>query len=419
MIYKSKGEVAPPGFELIEFTESGKSASIVPSSTKGVFLAIRRQDASERSEKRRLTDVGNDDDDDIVSDEEEEVDDGFGLEAAIQDVCIILVGKGEEPPEGFALIDKPLNTRNFSVKTCLAVRKGLPVGLCDVSLKPQILDRFPAEDYKNFPLPKELIEMFTFPQGIRLKRATLQDSPPAIHFSYAMSGDTAKCYANALVFYEPLKNTEATGGESDATSGSSLKAGDSGSAGINKFKVKTSQKKNIRSSTGKKPKTESNKKMIWVPKCICVITHYPFFRAFKQWLIQLYALSLSIKKIPSGVEKGGGVDSTTHAGVLESHISQLLLRTPVPLTPNPWFLNNAGIPIEISLSHFASPVVLKLPPRYGLPLLDCSFNNLLRYVDIMALVPRLPGMFKILTLVYVYTGVSVSTMYSPYLLIYY
>lgn len=337
----------------------------MPSSSKGVFLAIRRQDASEKSEKRRLTDVSDD------GEEEEDDDGGFGLEAAIQDVCVILVGRGEEPPESFTLIDKPLNTRNFSVKTCLAVRKGLSVGLCDVSLKPRILDRFPAQDYKNFPMPKELIEMFTFPQGIRLKRATLQDSPPAVHFSYAMSGDTAKCYANALIFYEPL-NTN-SGGDNDD--------GGDGGVGVNKFKVKTntSNKKNTRSE-GKR-KTDSNKMMIWAPKCICLISHYPFFKSFKQWLIQLYALSLSIKGANNALTSSV-VPGDSHSGVLESHISQLLLRTPVPLPPNPWFLSNAGIPIEISLSHFASPVVLKLPPRYGLPLLDCSFNNLLRWPQI-------------------------------------
>lgn len=146
------------------------------------------------------------------------VDAGYSLESAIQDVLVIAAGKGEQVPEGFSLIDKSLNTRTLGVKMCLAVRKvgplpsdsflhsthtlnhlltpppstkqALPVGLCDLPFQPevsspptppspsipypfvpltrrapQVLDRFPAENYHSFPLPAEMISMFSFPDG--------------------------------------------------------------------------------------------------------------------------------------------------------------------------------------------------------------------------------------------------------------
>lgn len=82
MVYTFKGEKAPPGYKLIEQTPSGRSANLVPSS-KGVFLAVRRQDGGR--EDGAL---------------------GYALEPAVMDVCVLLTGRGEVMPDGFVLLDK-------------------------------------------------------------------------------------------------------------------------------------------------------------------------------------------------------------------------------------------------------------------------------------------------------------------------
>ena len=39
---------------------------------------------------------------------------------------------------------------------------------------------------------------------------------------------------------------------------------------------------------------DKEKSILWAPKCICVLSHWPFFRPFRRWLVHLYALSLSL-----------------------------------------------------------------------------------------------------------------------------
>ena len=47
--------------------------------------------------------------------------------------------------------------------------------------------------------------MFSFPEGLRLKRASQLDAPQATYFNYVMVNEFAeKCYACCIIFYEPL-----------------------------------------------------------------------------------------------------------------------------------------------------------------------------------------------------------------------
>ena len=146
--------------------------------------------------------------------------DGYSLEPAIQDVCVICAGKNEQPPEGFTLVRKSLNTRALALKVLLripehtsqasprritsacnswcvqmnlAVRRAMPVGLCDLPFESQVVDRFPVENYFEFPLPEPQVSMFCFPDGLKLKRAPAQSAPSARFFSYVMTDE--KVYA--------------------------------------------------------------------------------------------------------------------------------------------------------------------------------------------------------------------------------
>ena len=104
------------------------------------------------------------------------------------------------------------------------------------------------------------------------------------------------------------------------------------------------------------------RRILWAPKCICVLSHWPFFRSFRRWLGQLYALSLS-----SSHQLSPGQS-------LERHISQFMLEVPLP--------DPLGLPVGVALSTHTSPIVFELPPRYGLPMLDLSFRNLLLCLDV-------------------------------------
>lgn len=97
---------------------------------QGVFLAVRRQDWGRAPG-------------------------GLYLAPAVQDLSVVLVGRGETPPPHFHLLDKALNTRSFATKTCLALRRGAPVGLCDLPWRPAVLDRYPDADAPGVePVPE-------------------------------------------------------------------------------------------------------------------------------------------------------------------------------------------------------------------------------------------------------------------------
>ena len=256
VVNKSKNEVPPPGFELIEKTPNGKSANLVPSSSRGVYIAVRRQDAlaklvheSRQAARRRLHSPppgvgtgsssrkkkdgsgrdggksgsggvgkrntltgardgdggaddgsGGDEDSDDLNDDDDGAMPGewaYHLEPAIQDVIVVASGRGESVPDGFLLIDKSLNTRRLAVKMCLAVRRAAPVGLCDLPFKASILDRFPRQDYTEFSLPESMLSMFSFPEGLRLKRASRLDAPQALYFNYVMVDNHGKARLHA------------------------------------------------------------------------------------------------------------------------------------------------------------------------------------------------------------------------------
>ena len=88
VVYTGRGDAVPRGYVLLDRTPLGKSANLVPSS-KGVFLAVRRQDWRAAKGAQAAVEGG-----------------AGHLEPAVQDVCVVLVGRGETTPPGFALIDK-------------------------------------------------------------------------------------------------------------------------------------------------------------------------------------------------------------------------------------------------------------------------------------------------------------------------
>jgi len=145
IVYTNVGRPAP-GYTLIETTLTGRSANLVPSSSKGVFLAVRRQDAGVIASG-------------AASWEEGASRYAHHLEPAVQDVSVVLVGKGEAAPPQFELLDKKLNTRGMATKTCLAVRRGPAVGLCDIPFRPQLLDRAPRADHADYELPHEMVSV--------------------------------------------------------------------------------------------------------------------------------------------------------------------------------------------------------------------------------------------------------------------
>ena len=53
----------------------------------------------------------------------------------------------------------------------IAFRPRTAVGMCDLRYESATLDRYPAQDSKNMPLPEKEMPLFAFPYGLRLEFA--------------------------------------------------------------------------------------------------------------------------------------------------------------------------------------------------------------------------------------------------------
>lgn len=148
--------------------------------------------------------------------------------------------------------------------------------------KSAVLDRFPLTDYDDIALPPQIC-MFALPEGVTLKLECSMPTSYVVvftsnevfvflhcnkcmlsHFSYTTRiFQGQRMYASVLSFYEPLSRTDIARltGESDADSAD-----------------KTVQ--------------------LWVPKCLCIISRWPFLDCFREVLKHIYNLSISTERIP-------------------------------------------------------------------------------------------------------------------------
>lgn len=108
------------------------------------------------------------------------------------------------------------------------------------------------------------------------------------------------------------------------------------------------------------PKTdeELNRYCLFAPRCLCIITHWPFYRAVRSFLQQIYRFSLSPSVVP-----------------IERYISYFVQYLPLP-PPGIHAMNlhlDLGLNDSVDLSA-VQPIVLHLPDARSLPLMDLDFD---------------------------------------------
>jgi DENN domain-containing protein 5 len=131
---------------------------------------------------------------------------------------------------------------------------------------PQILDRYPTEDRTDIILPTGLT-LFSLPDGMRL---FIKPKAPTF-FSFVQTSDTgAQLIGCCLTFYEEL-NREQRKSLHDLID--RAHEGDMSSSAIIDLKL-------------------------YIPRCICLLSRFPFIASFKKFLCYLYRLSLSPCSLP-------------------------------------------------------------------------------------------------------------------------
>ncbi|KAG2389520.1 hypothetical protein C9374_014080 [Naegleria lovaniensis] len=191
--------------------------------------------------------------------------------------------------------------------------------------KPVILDRYPKEDFPNYPLSNE-IPLFCFPSGeisISVDECTLPS-----FFTFVLTGsDGNKTYGACLNVWEEYNLDDVM-----------LPSRKSSEAQIDEDLI---------SLVFDPIKTERKSSTIYMSKSICIISHYPFYNVFKFFLTQMYRISITPSKIP-----------------IERFISNFVSEVPLP--------SQGKVQVHYSIGD--KEIYITRPPPNDLPLAELDFE---------------------------------------------
>ncbi|XP_075597226.1 DENN domain-containing protein 4C isoform X4 [Balearica regulorum gibbericeps] len=350
VIIKSTGETVPEGYTCIEATPTGLQANLNYGSLKSpeLFLCYKRG-----RDKPPLTDIG------VLYEGKERIISGceviqatpYGRCAnvnnssassqrifityrrappirpqnslAVTDICVIVTSKGETPPHTFCKVDKNLNCGMWGSSVYLCYKKSVPASN-SLAYKAGLIFRYPQENYESFPL-SESVPLFCLPMGATIECWDPQTKYPLPVFStFVLTCSSAeKVYGAAIQFYEPYPRELLTERQQ-------LQLGL-----VTAVERKVVTSKSINSN-----------------KCICLLSHWPFFEAFRKFLMFIYKLSVS----------------GPHLLPIEKYVSHFMHNIPFPSPQRPRIL------VQLS-AHDA--LVLSQPVSTPLPLSGANFSTLL------------------------------------------
>ncbi|XP_076144653.1 DENN domain-containing protein 4C isoform X2 [Alosa pseudoharengus] len=350
VINRSAGETVPEGFTCIEVTPGGQPANLNHGSLKSpeLFLCYKRG----RS-KPPLIDIG------VLYEGKERLIQGceiiqatpFGRCAnvnnssatsqrifitfrrdrpvqpqnslSVTDICVIITSKGETPPHTFCKVDKNLNCGMWGSSVFLCYKKSVSASN-SIAYNAGLIFRYPEDDYESFPL-SESVPLFCLPMGAKIECWAPNTPYPLPVFSTFVltisSGE--KVYGAAIQFYEayPLD------------------------------RLSDRQKQQLGLVTAVEKKLITNRP-VNTNKCICLLSRWPFFEAFRKFLLFLYKLSVS----------------GPHPLPIEKHISHFMHNVSFPSPQRPRIL--------VQLSPHDT-LILSQPVCTPLPLSGADYRTLL------------------------------------------
>ncbi|XP_077049432.1 C-myc promoter-binding protein isoform X1 [Siphateles boraxobius] len=286
ILYEWK-EKLKPDCQIIQTTPSGRPANISSSSSQRIYITYRR--ASENHSHSTL---------------------------AVTDICVIIPGKGETPPHAFCKVDKNLNSSMWGSSVYMCYKKSL-AKTNTLAFTAGLLSRYPEEDYDSFPLP-ESVPLFCLPMGVSIEcwPSHTKYSLPVFSTFVLTGASGEKVYGAAIQFYEPYPEERLT----------------------DKQRSQLGLQAN-----GLRP---DGSMTVHTNKSICLLSHWPFFDAFRNFLTFLYRYSIS----------------GPHTLPIEKHISHFMHKVPFPSSQRPRILVQLSPHDSLMLSQ---PVSSPLPLSGG------------------------------------------------------
>lgn len=368
VIFKNLGEQCPIGYTCIETTPGGHSADLNNGNFKSpnILICYRRG-----NDKPPLVDVGvyHEDKERVLPDSEVVYTTPYGRCAStgnsssksgtfisyrraktnsplnqlvVVDLCVILNNKSEHPPHAFYSIKKNLNKSYYGMigsEVFLCYKKTLlsPSSLC---YKPQIVSRFPLQDYSNFPLP-DTIPLFCLPTGANIELwPSNYPIPRPVGSTFVLTSNSAqKAYGSAISFYESFDRTRLT----------------------------PDQKSRLGLEEDNEDKFE-----IYAIKSICILSRWPFFDCFEKFLLFLHRLVFNTNYPSKDLNSSGNKNNVP----LEHHISHFLLDVSFPTPQRPTVL------VQLMPGTDETVTIRQPSSRQPLPLTGASFTQLLHILGV-------------------------------------
>ncbi|XP_028257524.1 C-myc promoter-binding protein-like isoform X2 [Parambassis ranga] len=298
------------GCHIIQTTPSGRPANISGNSSQRIYITYRRAPDSQPH-----------------------------AALAVTDICIIIPSKGETPPHTFCKVEKNLNSSMWGSSVYLCYKKSVAKTNM-IAYKAGLFSRYPEEDYESFPLP-ESVPLFCLPMGATIEcwPANTKYSLPVFSTFVLTGASGEKVYGAAIQFYEPYPPECLT---------------DQQLSQLGLLSPEPQKPSSSNTTTAATTSTSStNPRSVYTNKCICLLSHWPFFDAFRKFLTFLYRYSIS----------------GPHALPIEKHISHFMHKVPFPSSQRPRIL--------VQLSPHDS-LMLSQPVSSPLPLSGGRFSTLLQ-----------------------------------------
>ena len=190
-------------------------------------------------------------------------------------------------PPHYVLLKKSVSMGTFHSSTFIAVLP-TPASFSALPLRPVLLDRHPRVDLPSSALPESL-PYFAFPEGALVLPQSTAPPAPSVSTFVLTQPSGLLMYCAALTFYEPctLAMDRSTGGQV-RTRRMSVVAPALSAASPPSSELLLPQECGL----------EMGPEKGWAPKSLVLVSYFAYYRAFSQWLLKVYGLSVSGSPCP-------------------------------------------------------------------------------------------------------------------------
>lgn len=240
--------------------------------------------------------------------------------------------------------------------------------------QPQITARYPTQDHEENPLLSDSIIAFCFPSGKipiitekndknggnNLENCESNNGMPKVHY-FVITGESGqKTYGTCLTVWEPhLVTTSTTVKQNTASSNvasgnDEQKRRDAPVYNKRDFVDATPTKENGNSNNSSK-EVQTSQQVVQLPKCLVILSMYPYLVAFREYLTQLHRLS----KMASPMIAANALENANGGDAANNNDGIIRLTTTTSSSSN--ILKAAmSLPIERYITNFCSE--LPAPP---------------------------------------------------------